>query len=200
MKALFSTLVWVAFLSLSLAEEAPNDTTIVVGERVGPIKPPMTPPGLKTAFGLKSLGVVQLDGPEGTTVDGIKIFPGTEKELEVVLETVVQDEWVSEVRILGKAWKFSNGLKAGMTLAEAQKINGRLFKVSGFDWDYGGCANFQGGKLGFHVSVRFSPTGESYSEKIAGDVQIRSDDKTRLAAEPIVTAPISVMFEFPQPK
>jgi hypothetical protein len=200
MKALFSTLVWVAFPSLSLAAEAPNDTTIVVGERVGPIKPPMTPPGLKTAFGLKSLGVVQLDGPEGTTVDGIKIFPGTEKELEVVLETVGQDEWVSEVRILGKAWKFSNGLKAGMTLAEAQKINGRPSRLSGFDWDYGGCANFQGGKRGFHVSVRFSPTGESYSEKIAGDVQIRSDDKTRLAAEPIVTAPISVMFEFPQPK
>ena len=200
MKALFYTLVWVAFLSLSLAAEAPNDTTIVVGERVGPINPPMTLPGLKAAFGLKSLGGVRLDGPEGTTVDGIKIFPGTEKELEGVLETVGQDKWVSEVRILGKAWKFSNGLKPGMTLAEAQKINGKPFEVSGFDWDYGGYANFEGGKLGFHVSVRFFPIGESYSEKISGDVQIRSDDKTLLAAKPIVTAPISVMFELPQPK
>jgi hypothetical protein len=36
-----------------------------------------------------------------------------------------------------------------MTLAEIEKINGKPFKLYGFEWDFGGrSSNWQGGELG----------------------------------------------------
>ena len=176
-----------------LAADAPNDTTIVIGERVGAITPKMTLLGLKTIYG-KNMKPAQLDGPEGTTLDGVKLFTGTDKELEIILEQVGDEKIVSAVSIIGKAWTFSNGLRADMTLEEVEKLNGKPFTISGFDWDYGGYANFEGGKLEAGVSIRFEPTTENRSEKLSGDVQIRSDDKALRAAKPKISGSISVMF------
>jgi hypothetical protein len=127
-------------------------------------------------------------------LDGVKLFTGTDKELEIVLEQVGDEKIVSDVRIIGKAWTFSNGLRADMTLEEVEKLNGKPFTISGFDWDYGGYANFEGGKLESGVSIRFEPTTETRSDKLSGDVQIRSTDKAQRAAKPKISGSISVMF------
>jgi hypothetical protein len=96
------------------------------------------------------------------------------------------------VRIIGKGWKFANGLKLGMNIAEVEKVNGKPYELSGFDWDYGGYANFKGGKLEAKVSVRFSPTGE-IDQSLSGDKQIPSTNKKLRAAKVAVTE-ISVFF------
>ncbi len=181
-------------LSLNAAEDDPKDNTVVVGKRVGAITHGMTLLGLRTLYGAKNVKPAQLDGPEGTTLDGIKLFPGTDRELELIYDQEGDEKIVTDVVIVGKAWKFENGLKVGMSLPEVEKINGKPFKVSGFDWDYGGFANFEGGKLEYGVSVRFYPTAETVSEKLSGDVQISSTDKALLAAKPVVQERITIML------
>ena len=102
---------------------------------------------------------------------------------------------VFDVHVIGTAWKFENGLKVGMTLEEVEKINGKPFKISGFAWDYGGYANFEGGKLFGKVSLRFNPSTEEIPEYLMGDKELSSTDKKLRAAKPMVEAPISVFMK-----
>lgn len=196
MKALLPLLF--LFCSMLQAADAPDDLTVVIGQRVGPITSQMTLLGLKTACGAKNLKPAELDGPEGTTLEGLRYKPGTDAELEIVLEQVGDEKYVGSVRIIGKAWKFSNGLRADMSLEEIEKINGKPFLVNGFDWDYGGFANFEGGKLESGVSIRFYPTTETVADSLQGDRQIKSDDKALRAAKPKISEPLTVMFPIPE--
>jgi hypothetical protein len=179
-------------LPLSAAEIPLDDSTIVVGERVGPIEKGMTLFGLKTLFGGGKVKPVKLPGPEGTELDGAQLFAGTDRELEILFDEESQEKEIIDVRIIGKGWKFANGLKLGMNIAEVEKVNGKPYELSGFDWDYGGYANFKGGKLEAKVSVRFSPTGE-IDQSLSGDKQIPSTNKKLRAAKVAVTE-ISVFF------
>jgi len=177
------------------AEPSAKDTTIVIGKRVGAITHGMTILGLRTLYGAKNVKAAQLDGPEGTTLDGIRLFPGTDRELELIYNQEGDEKIVTDVVVVGSAWTFECGLKVGMSIEEVERINGKPFKVAGFDWDYGGFANFEGGKLERGVSVRFYPTAEQVSEKLSGDVQIKSTDKLLRAAKPVVQERITVMLE-----
>lgn len=177
------------------AEPDEKDNTIVLGKRVGAITHGMTILGLRTLYGAKNVKAAQLDGPEGTTLDGIRLFPGSDRELELIYDQEGDEKIVTDVVVIGSAWKFECGLKVGMSIEEVEKINGKPFQVAGFDWDYGGFANFEGGKLERGVSVRFYPTSETVSEKLSGDVQIKSTDKLLRAAKPVVQERITVMLE-----
>ncbi len=177
------------------AEPDAKDTTIVIGKRVGAITHGITLLGLRTLYGAKNVKPAQLDGPEGTTLDGIRLFPGTDRELELIYNQEGDEKIITDVVVVGSAWKFECGLKVGMSIEEVEKINGRPFKVAGFDWDYGGFANFEGGKLARGVSLRFYPTAEKVSEKLSGDIQIKSTDKLLRAAKPVVQERITVMLE-----
>jgi len=44
-------------------------------------------------------------------------------------------------------WMLDNGINIGTDLKELVKLNGKQFTFSGFDWDFGGYANFEKGKL-----------------------------------------------------
>jgi hypothetical protein len=173
----------------------PKDTTVVLGPdfRVGPLTKDMTLLGLKTLFG-KAMQTAELDGPEGTTLEGLKVHAGTERELHLVLEQEGDEKYATEAILVGKAWTFTNGLKEGMTVEELQKLNGKPFKLSGFDWDYGGfVTSFEGGALeNAGVIIRFSPTGEGYSEKLSGDQTILSTNKLLKTAKAKVTGPLTV--------
>ena len=181
-------------LSSVLAADDAKDNTIVIGKRVGAITHGMTLLGLRTIYGAKNVKPAQLDGREGTTLEGLRLFPGTDRELELIYDQEGDEKIVTDVVVIGKAWKFENGLKVGMGLDEVEKINGKPFKVNGFDWDYGGFANFEGGKLESGVSVRFYPTAEKVSEKLSGDIEIASTDKTLRVAKPVVQERITVML------
>jgi hypothetical protein len=173
----------------------PADNTIVLGKRVGLIKPGMTAADIEKAYGKKNLKNMDLPGPEGSTFPGAKLFEGTERELEIVWDPEKENtKIVFDVRILGTAWKFENGLKAGMSIEEVEKINGRPFKVMGFSWDYGGYANFEGGKLDGKVSIRFNPSTDEIPDYLQGDKQISSTDKKLRAVKPVVEEMITVFM------
>ncbi|MEZ5387370.1 MAG: hypothetical protein R3F13_17810 [Prosthecobacter sp.] len=172
-----------------------SDNTIVLGKRVGLIKPNMTATDIERAYGKKNLKMEQLPGPEGETFAGARLFAGTDRELEIVWDPEKEDKKiVFDVRIIGTAWKFENGLKAGMTIEEVEKINGKPFKIAGFSWDYGGYANFEGGKLEGKVSVCFNPTTDEIPDYLQGDKQLSSTDKKLRAVKPKVEEMITVFM------
>jgi len=55
-------------------------------------------------------------------------------------------DWM-EIHGDSSIWALDNGVKIGTTLPELVKLNGKQFTFSGFDWDYGGYATFDKGKL-----------------------------------------------------
>jgi hypothetical protein len=55
-------------------------------------------------------------------------------------------DWI-EIHGDSSVWMLDNGIKIGTPLSELVKLNGKPFTFSGFDWDYGGYATFEKGKL-----------------------------------------------------
>ncbi len=173
----------------------PKDNTIVLGKRVGLIKPGMSSIDIERAYGKQNLKLQKIPSAEGEEIDGANLFANTDRELEIVWDPDnAKKKVVFDIRIIGKAWKFENGLKSGMTVEEVEKINGKPFKIAGFSWDYGGYANFEGGKLAAKVSVRFSPTTDEVPDYLQGDKQLASTDKKLRAVKPVVDEGISVFM------
>lgn len=185
MRTFFLITVLMTFASsLARAEIPLDDSTIVLGQRVGPIEKGMTLFGLKMLFGGGKVKAAELPGPEGTTIDGAKMFEGTDKEIEIIFNPEGDEKEIEDIRIIGKGWKFENGLKLGMSLIEVEKINGKPYTVLGFGWDYGGYANFEGGKLEGTVSIRFDVEPQAMADAISGDQSVPSTHKVLRAAKP----------------
>jgi hypothetical protein len=163
-----------------------------LGERVGPIKMGMTLANLKALLG-KKVKVTKLDGPEGTVIEGAKAFAGTDRELEIMFNPEGSKKEIFDIVVVGKAWIFENGLKKGLTMTAIEKINGGPYKISGFGWDYGGFADFEGGKLAGNVSVRFDTGDAEVPDSLSGDRQIATTDKKLRALNPKASY-ISVFF------
>lgn len=195
-------------IPLRAADTIPlTDTTIIPGKRVGPITSDSTLASLKSLLGESQVKPDKFPGAEGETIDGIKLFADSDRELHVFFEEAAAEEDkaegkdktktkaktngaekpVSAIRLIGKAWKFSHGLKLGLTLTEVEKINGKPFTMSGFGWDYGGYANFEGGKLEGVASIRFSPGSKDVPESLSGDRPIPSTSKKLRTLNPIVS-------------
>ncbi len=75
-----------------------------------------------------------------------------------------------------------------------EKINGKPFLIAGFSWDYGGYANFKGGKLDAKVSIRFNPSADEVPDYLQGDKQLSSSDKKLCAVKPLVEEGITVFM------
>lgn len=188
-----------AFAVVSVHAQDSADNTIVLGKRVGLIKPGMTAAELEQAYGKANVKHEDIPGAEGETIPGARLFADTDQELEVIWDPENEKKKVVfDVHVIGTAWKFENGLKTGMTLEEVEKINGKPFKISGFAWDYGGYANFEGGKLAGKVSLRFNPSTEDIPEYLQGDKELSSADKKLRAVKPVVETPISVFMKRPE--
>lgn len=191
----FITCLLFSAAMLHADEFDPADNTIVLGKRVGLIKPGMTAADIERGYGKKNLKNMDLPGPEGSTFAGAKLFEGTERELEIVWDPEKEEKKVVfDIRIVGKAWTFENGLKAGMTIEEVEKINGKPFKIAGFSWDYGGYANFEGGKLAGKLTIRFNPSTDEIPDYLQGDKQLSSTDKKLRAVKPKVEEGITVFM------
>lgn len=188
-----------AFTAVSAHAQDSADNTIVLGKRVGLIKPGMTATELERAYGKANVKHEDIPGAEGETIPGARLFADTDREVEVIWDPENEKKKVVfDVHVIGTAWKFENGLKTGMTLEEVEKINGKPFKISGFAWDYGGYANFEGGKLAGKVSLRFNPSTEDIPEYLQGDKELSSTDKKLRAVKPVVETPISVFMKRPE--
>lgn len=180
-------------VSLLQAEEIKtSDNVVIPGKRIGLITPAMSLGDLEKAYGKENVKDGELDGPEGTTIPGARLFAGTERELEVIWDE--NGKMVRLVRIIGSAWTFENGLKAGMSVEEVEKINGKPFKIFGWGWDYGGMAMIEEGELAGKVMLSFDPESAEIPEGLLGDMELSSTDPKVRALKPVVSTPIKLFL------
>ena len=153
---------------------------------------------LVKAFGNKNVVDQEIDGVEGQKIKGSVVYP---EDPKARLEFVWSDEKARRRPTLIRAtdqsaWTTANGIRIGTALAEIEQLNGKPFKLSGFDWDYGGrVTDGQGGTLskpqpgGCILGVDFvhpEDSPEANLAKVTGDGEFLSDNADMRAVEPFV--------------
>jgi len=163
------------------------DRTVVPGQRVGAITFYSSLSVLQALYGTKNVKPKMQPLPSGDTTPGARLFEGTDLQLDLLWDEEGRDKRVVEVRLTGPAWTFQNGLKTGLSIDEVARINGRPFKINGFDWHFGGYASFDGGALAEGQGVRFAPTVVTSKHSPGSDKKLSSTDNDLRAAVPVVT-------------
>ena len=155
---------------------------------------------LVKAFRSNNVVYREVDGAAGQKIKASVLYPDDPKAR---LEFVWSDEKARRRPLLIKAkdqsaWTTTHGVRIGMPLAEVEQVNGKPFKLSGFDWDYGGrVTDWQGGALskpqrgGCTIAVEFvhpEDAPEANLTKVTGDSEFLSDNADIRAVEPYVGA------------
>lgn len=188
-KAVAALLLLTAALPGSAPAKAPAPQVLTCFYPVGPKD---TAASVRKRFGAAAVRA-KIAGAEGEEIDGIVLWPrDPARRLELYLS---EDRAlrITGVGVQGKSRWQVGGLRLGDGIAKVQQINGKPFKLSGFDWDYGGYANdMQRGKLetlpgGCNLSIRFEPSvNTNYPEGISGEVTLSSADPKVRAVKPVV--------------
>jgi hypothetical protein len=136
---------------------------------------------LVKAFGSKNVVEQEIDGAEGQKIKASVLYPDDPKaRLEFIWSDEKGRRRPSLIRATDQsAWATANGIRIGTALAEIEQMNGKPFKLSGFDWDYGGrVTDWQGGALskpqsgGCILGVDFvhpEDSPEAHLAKVTGD-------------------------------
>src|SRR2546429_8399983 len=95
---------------------------------------------LVKAFGNNNVVYRDIEGAQDKKTKASILYPADPKAR---LELIWQDERTRRRPTLIRAkdqsaWAAANGIRIGTALAEIEKMNGKPFKLSGFDWDHGG--------------------------------------------------------------
>jgi hypothetical protein len=153
---------------------------------------------LVKAVGNDKVAYREVDGPQDKKNRASILYPDDPKAR---LEVIWQDERTRRRPALIRAkdqsaWGAANGIRIGTTLAEIERMNGKPFKLSGFDWDHGGrVTDWRGGALakpqpgGCVLGIEFVHPEDAPEEsltKVSGDREILSDDADMRAVEPYV--------------
>jgi hypothetical protein len=134
-----------------------NDWRIVPGERIGPIGRTSTLESLKQQFGaanVRSQSIIVSD--DGIERASAMVYPDTpSRRLAVVWGEGDAAGHPALVIICYRQehggaceWKTREGITLGTEMQRLERLNGRMFRMSGFGWDYGGgVTSWSGGQL-----------------------------------------------------
>lgn len=162
----------------------------------GPFAKTATHASLVKHFGAKNVAWESVPGPEGSTYQVTAIFPKDPKRrIEVTWrdEDGRKDLLSIDVDKAETMWTGPAGLKMKMPIAAVEKLNGKPFMLTGYQWDmWGQVVDWKGGKMpeaakaaGCDVlTVRLDETGDS--SKAMGEGPFASNSKGIKKAKPIV--------------
>jgi len=151
-------------------------------------------------FGAKNVKRQTVPVVESETADGTVIYPDDAKRRATLIWKNAKKRDVAETIYITdqpSLWKLPNDITVGTTLAELEKMNGKPFKLSGFDWDYGGnVLSWNGGKLESALKSKSGkisatlqlvpPTGKNCPEELLGDREILSSKASMKKLNPVV--------------
>jgi hypothetical protein len=173
----------------------------------GPLGRNASHAGLAKAFGNNQVVYQEVDGAQDKKIKASVLYPDDPKAR---LEFIWRDEKARRQPVLIRAkdqsaWSAANGVRIGAALADIEKMNGRPFKLSGFDWDYGGrVTDWRGGALskpqpgGCMLGIEFVHPEDAPEEnltKVSGDQEFLSDNADMRAVEPYVAV---VILSYPK--
>jgi len=146
---------------------------------------------LATFFQTQNIEYGQVESSGGGAVNATILFPKDPKRrLEVLWQNEAGRSDIATIAITGQSqWKGPKGLHLGLALAALEKLNGKPFKLSGFDQPDGARAiDWMGGALaslpgGCQVGMKFSP-----DRKVAANLVAAAAGKELLSSDPAVRA------------
>ena len=159
-----------------------TDYTIYPGQGFGKINGDLQQSDLTRLLGDDQVVKSEFYIGEGEFAPGLALYPDSPEEIEVLID---EDGEILAYRIEipNSKWVTKDGLKIGSSIADLEKANGRPFKLTGFDWDYGGTViSWEDGYFqDKDFSVRLTYNSDlSFDEedisKIMGDQSIMSSE------------------------
>ena len=148
-------------------------------------------------FPAKDIEYGQVEGSGGSALNATILYPKDPKRrLEVLWQNDATRSDTSMVVIAGQSqWKGPKGLHLGLAIAALEKINGKPFKLTGFDQPNGARAiDWMGGALaslpgGCQVGIKFDAdrkAGADLLAAVAGKELVSSNPALK-AVKPIVS-------------
>ena len=170
-----------------------NDWLIVPGKRAGPITQKTTRADLIRFFGAKNVEDTDIVVSDGGREPGTVVFgdqPGA--SLSILWLDDTADTRVRSIifcqgleRAEKCRWHTDDPVSFGTDLKTLERINGRKFKLNGFDWGYGGLVtSWEGGRLDRlsipcgRLTLRVDPTaGEPSDQRSSLIEQVEDNDE-----------------------
>jgi hypothetical protein len=170
-----------------------NDWTIVPGNRAGPITAKTTRAELVRFFGAKNVQDADIVASDGGREAGTIVF-GAEPDVSLGI-LWLDDSPGAQIRSIvfchgSEAaekcrWHTEDGVSFGTDLKTLERLNGRKFRLHGFDWGYGGLiSSWDGGRLEplsadcGRITLRVDPApGPASDERSALIEQVEGDDE-----------------------
>lgn len=188
-----------------------SDFLIIPGVRVGDIAEKSSETDLKKSYGGAEVIEFEVTLGEGETEMGTVVFPKDgKKRIEILWFEPKTKINPKRIQISGEAsvWHTSDGISIGTDLKKLEKINGKSFRLSGFNWDYSGTvSSWNEGALQkpFHekgrIILRLAPTdkftGNSEIHKVSGDREFLSSNQVMQKINPSV---YQIIVKFQKPK
>lgn len=181
-----------------------NDWLIVPSEKIGPIyrrdiDSKNALQKIRSIFGESNIQSTQLSIGEDKSIAAYSIYPNTENEIKfhindksILFKLPSYNSYFifnEELSIKAK-WQLNNDIRIGDPISKIQKINGKVFELSGFEWDYPGVVqSWRGGSIPPELSIVFiqraNDLPDNYGE-ITGEKNITSDNLVLQAVDPVV--------------
>jgi hypothetical protein len=198
--AIFAAVVVSTISSSDAAPKGAKDRILTCS---GPFARDATHASVVKAFGSRHVSYQAIQVPDDEGVKATVIFPGNPaRRTEIIWRDTKLRRGPNTVTA-GPAWRTADGVTVGASLAEIEKLNGRPFTLSGFDWDYGGTVtDWEGGQLakqkgGCRLIVRFGIGDDAPSaaaNAVSGDKDFSSRNANMVAVKPVVRE-IAIMYE-----
>lgn len=177
----------------SPAQSTSNDWLIVPGKRAGPITPLTTRADLVRFFGAKNVQDAEIVGSDGGRQQGTIVFGDQpDASLGVLWFGDTPDAHVRNIifchgsELAEKCrWHTEESISFGTDLKNLERLNGRKFKLNGFDWGYGGLiTSWESGRLEHlsaacgRVTLRLDPSpGRPSDERSSLIEQVEDNDE-----------------------
>lgn len=118
------------------------------------------------------------------------LYEGTPDEVHIVWNDDQNFRDISYVQITGKEsrWHTGSGIRLGSSLADLEGANEKPFQFYGFQWDYAGAVDWDGGKLAdTKMTVFLSyPEGSELPSSLIGDSKVSSEHPDALKVQTYV--------------
>jgi hypothetical protein len=161
---------------------------------------------LAQLFGPQNMDFTDVEGDEGATLKASVIFPKDPKRrLEVIWDDDTRRAGTRLIVISGQStWTAPKGLHLGLPIAALEKMNGKPFKVMGFnkdaeapvsDWNGG---SFATGLGDCQVGLRFKADAKASADAraaITADQEFMSNDPALRAVKPTLA---EILLAYPQ--
>ena len=153
---------------------------------------------LVTVYKPDNVTFTEVDAPEGKKIMASVLFPKDPKRrLEVWWESEDARKGTHLIVIGGQStWTAPKGLKLGLSLPAIEKINGKPFRIKGFDkdnvalitdWQDGALSQLAGGcRLGVYLQPDPKAPAADRSE-MTGDTELMSNDAIFRIVKPTIT-------------